>query len=204
MLTKVPSVVKKLFPKRIWNLSAEGKNLYLSFDDGPIPSVTPWVLSVLREYKAKATFFCIGENVQKHPQIFQQIKKEGHTVGNHTFHHLNGWKTSTEDYILNAKKATLVIESEYFRPPYGKLKPAQASQLQRHFKIVMWDVLSEDYNTKLSAEKCLKNVLKNAGSGSIIVFHDSLKAEKNLKYVLPKVLQHYKEKGFTFKALYTD
>lgn len=201
MITKVPSVVKRLFPNRIWNLSTEGKNLYLTFDDGPIPSVTPWVLSVLRKHQAKATFFCIGENVQKHPQIFQQVKNEGHTVGNHTFHHLNGWKTSTEDYVLNAKKATLVIDSEYFRPPFGKLKPAQASQLQRHFKIVMWDVSSEDYNAKLSAEKCLANVLKNADSGSIIVFHDSLKAEKNLKYVLPKVLQHFTEKGFAFKAI---
>ena len=200
-----------MYPRRIWDGGREGKNIYLSFDDGPIPEVTPWVLQQLKHYDARATFFCIGDNVEKHPGIFRNVIAEGHTVGNHTFNHLNGWKTSSEEYLLNTLKAQqqmlqhapgYAFKKAFFRPPYGKIKNKQARQLcDEGFKIVMWDIVSEDYNNKISPEKCLQNVLKNAVSGSLIVFHDSLKAEENMKYTLPRVLEHYSSLGYSFKAL---
>ncbi len=195
----MPRFIQRLYPERIWAFSREEKSIYLTFDDGPIPEVTPWVLDELKKYNAKATFFCIGENVQKHPEIFQRILSEGHSVGNHTFNHLNGWKTATSEYIENVDKAEAqmgnnskfkIQDSRLFRPPYGKITSKQAKILQRKgFKIVMWDIISYDYDANTSPEKCLQNVLKNIKPGSIVVFHDSLKAEKNLRYVLPKVLE---------------
>ena len=200
---KMPRFIQRLYPERIWAFSREEKSIYLTFDDGPIPEVTPWVLDELKKYNAKATFFCIGENVQKHPEIFQRILSEGHSVGNHTFNHLNGWKTATSEYIENVDKAEgqmgnnskfKIQDSRLFRPPYGKITSKQAKILQRKgFKIVMWDIISYDYDANTSPEKCLQNVLKNIKPGSVIVFHDSLKAEKNLRFVLPKVL------GFSIK-----
>ena len=199
----MPRFIQRLYPERIWAFSREEKSIYLTFDDGPIPEVTPWVLDELKKYNAKATFFCIGENVQKHPEIFQRILSEGHSVGNHTFNHLNGWKTATSEYIENVDKAEgqmgnnskfKIQDSRLFRPPYGKITSKQAKILQRKgFKIVMWDIISYDYDANTSPEKCLQNVLKNIKPGSVIVFHDSLKAEKNLRFVLPKVL------GFSIK-----
>ena len=199
----MPRFIQRLYPERIWAFSREEKSIYLTFDDGPIPEVTPWVLDELKKYNAKATFFCIGENVQKHPEIFQRILSEGHSVGNHTFNHLNGWKTATSEYIENVDKAEAqmgnnskfkIQDSRLFRPPYGKITSKQAKILQRKgFKIVMWDIISYDYDANTSPEKCLQNVLKNIKPGSVIVFHDSLKAEKNLRFVLPKVL------GFSIK-----
>lgn len=214
MKVKIPRLVKKLYPTRIWDGPRNGKNLYLTFDDGPIPEITPWVLEELRKFNAKATFFCIGDNVRKHPEVFRQVIKEGHAVGNHTFNHLNGWKTDTQEYVSNSEKGREVMAKQLadipkaspdvrlFRPPFGKIRTKQAGALESNgYKIVMWDVLSLDYDPKVSGEKCVLNVTKHAKNGSIIVFHDSLKAEKNLKYALPRVLNHFRELGYTFKAL---
>jgi len=204
---KYPFLLKKLYPNRITNIKAE-KTIYLTFDDGPIPEITPWVLDILKQYNAKATFFCIGDNIRKHPEVFQQIIKEKHRVGNHTFNHLNGWKTSEEKYIENTLLAEKEIEkfspqkTKLFRPPFGKIKNSQAAKLvKQNYTIVMWDVISGDFDTRISKDKCLSNVLKNASAGSTIVFHDSIKASESLKFTLPKVLDYYAEKGFDFKAL---
>lgn len=215
MIAKIPRFVKKLYPKRIWEGPENGKSIYLTFDDGPIPGVTPWVLEQLRKYGAKATFFCIGDNIRKHPEVFKKVISEGHAVGNHTYNHLNGWKTSTKEYLLNMEAGQKILEEQLpknsettglknvlFRPPYGRMKEKQARKLQQQgYKVVMWDVLSMDYDQKVSPEACYQNILKNAGKGSIIVFHDSLKAEKNLKIALPKVLEYYRGKGFNFRKL---
>ena|SRR5690606_9394337 len=206
----MPRFIQRLYPERIWAFSNSTNSIFLTFDDGPIPEVTPWVLDELKKHNAKATFFCIGENVQKYPDIFQRILSEGHSVGNHTFNHLKGTKTETSEYIENVEKAeremitNLKIKNQQskisnqkslFRPPYGKITSQQAKIIQQKgFKIVMWDIISYDYDAKVSLEKCLQNVLKNINPGSVIVFHDSLKAEKNLRYVLPKVLEFIGEK----------
>ena len=173
----------------------------MTFDDGPIPDVTPWVLEQLAAYSAKATFFMIGDNVQKHPTIYQQVIDEDHRIGNHTFNHFDGWKTANQTYFDNIEKCAEHIDSKLFRPPYGKLKPSQAKHLRKQYNIVLWDVLSGDFDKTISSEKCLNNVLRQAKNGSIIVFHDSLKAEKHLRYVLPKVLDFYHKKGFVFRAI---
>ncbi|MEX2349312.1 MAG: polysaccharide deacetylase family protein [Flavobacteriaceae bacterium] len=214
-LVKTPGILKALYPKRLWSLSKEKKTIYLTFDDGPIPIITPWVLETLKNFNAKATFFCIGKNVLENPEIFRQILRDGHTVGNHTQNHLNAQNIKTDIYIDNVLKAQKALaktaEKEYsaiiqkqalFRPPYGKLSSSKAKKLQKKgYKIVMWDVLSGDFDKTISKEKCLENVLKNTNNGSIIIFHDSIKAEKNLRYALPKVLAHFSEKGFVFKAI---
>lgn len=202
---KTSWIIKKLFSNYIWDLSNTENKVYLSFDDGPIPEITEWVLEELKKYNAKATFFCIGDNIQKHPQIFKKVISEGHAIGNHTFNHLNGWKTTTETYIDNAKQCEETIEkfsieklkSKIFRPPYGKLKISQSKQLRKlGYKIIMWDVLSADFDQKLSKEECLENVLSNIESGSIIVFHDSIKAFKNVEYVLPRTLAYLEKNNF--------
>ncbi len=190
----MPRFIQRLYPERIWAFSHIKDSVFLTFDDGPISEVTPWVLDELKKHNAKTTFFCIGENVKKHPEIFERILSEGHSVGNHTFNHLKGINTETSKYIENTLLAEKLIDSKLFRPPYGKITSKQAKTLQnKGFKIVMWDVLSYDYDGSVSEEKCLKNVLNNIKPGSIVVFHDSLKAEKNLRYVLPKVLEFLNE-----------
>ncbi len=198
---KTPFYLKILFPKRLWKTKTKEKKIYLTFDDGPIPEVTLWVLQQLEKFEAKATFFCIGENVVKNKSIFQKILEAGHAVGNHTHNHLNGWKTDKATYLENVEKCENTFFAILFRPPYGRLTQKQAGILNKKFKIVMWDVLSGDFDKSISKEKCLENVLKNADNGSIIVFHDSLKAENHLRYVLPKVLQYFKEKEFVFEKL---
>lgn len=202
-VVKIPFFVKLLYPKRLWHFSRKQKAIYLTFDDGPIPEVTPWVLEQLKNYKAKATFFCIGANIEKHPEIFEQIKTDGHRVGNHTFNHLNATKTSLSEYLANTEKAAAYFTSPFlFRPPYGKLDNTKATALlKKNYKIVMWDVLSADFDPNCSPEECLKNVLENTENGSIIIFHDSLKAEEKLRYSLPKVLEYYSKKGVAFKAI---
>ncbi|GAB5401160.1 MAG: polysaccharide deacetylase family protein [Aureisphaera sp.] len=176
--------------------------VYLTFDDGPITRVTPWVLDLLKQHNAKATFFCIGDNIAKHPEVFARIQAEGHSIGNHTFNHLNGWKTTTENYVENTLRAeeTLMKEgcqSKLFRPPYGKIRFEQAKALRKlGYKIIMWDVLSADFDPAVSKEQCAENVLKHIKPGSIVVFHDSIKAEDRLTYALPKVLDFIREKGW--------
>lgn len=203
-------IIKKIFSNYIWDVSNTAKTVYLTFDDGPIPEVTSWVLEQLKKYNLKATFFCIGENIEKHPEIFKKVISEGHSIGNHTFNHLNGWKTSTEAYIENFRvcEEEIVKTVDYnpkyklFRPPYGKLKTAQSKAIRKlGYKIIMWDVLSADFDTTITKEKCLDNVLSNVKPGSIIIFHDSVKAFKNLEYVLPKTLAFLKENNFNCDVL---
>lgn len=185
----------------IWNFHGKEKELFLTFDDGPEPDITNWVLSVLKEYDAKATFFCVGNKVEKHPEIYNNIIAQGHSVGNHTYSHVKGWTTASKDYILDVEKASKFIDSNLFRPPYGRIRPHQLKVLKNDYKIIMWDVLSKDYDENVSNDDCLKNVLDYVESGSIIVFHDKLQAQEKLKFVLPKVLDHFTEKGFTFNAI---
>jgi len=196
-----PLLLQRLFYSLTWKMSSREKVLYLTFDDGPIPDVTPWVLEQLDRYQAKATFFCIGNNVRKHRSVYERILQSGHTVGNHTYHHLNGWTTFNSDYYKDIELCNRLVGSRLFRPPYGKIRPTQVAGLRNRYTIVMWDVLSKDYDKSLSGEVVLANVLEAAGPGSIIVFHDSLKAEERLRYALPKVLKHFSEKGYRFRSL---
>jgi peptidoglycan/xylan/chitin deacetylase (PgdA/CDA1 family) len=200
---KTNRLVKWVFPNYVWDIPNKENKVFLTFDDGPTPEVTEWVLDQLKPYNAKATFFCIGNNIEKHPAIFQKVLQKEHAIGNHTFNHVKGWKTPNGTYIENVKLCQTAIShqplaiSHLFRPPYGKIKPSQSKVLRKlGYKIIMWDVISMDFDPTITQEKCLENVLKNVASGSIIVFHDSAKAEQNLRYVLPKTLAFLKEKGF--------
>ena len=188
-------------PGITWRIPTTEKVLFLTFDDGPIPEVTPWVLDQLHAFEAKATFFCVGQNVVNHPTVFNRIIEEGHSVGNHTFNHVSGWGTENLPYFHNIRQAARLVKSTLFRPPYGRLMPSQKNFLQRHYQIVMWDVLSGDYDPNLAAETCLANVIDNARPGSIIVMHDSLKAHDNLRFMLPRVLEHYTALGYRFERL---
>ncbi|MEN9443524.1 MAG: hypothetical protein RIS47_414 [Bacteroidota bacterium] len=196
-----PRLLRSFYPGGIWKIPETEKKIYLTFDDGPIPEVTYWVLSKLREYNAKATFFCVGENVERNPHIFSEIIRQGHSVGNHTFNHLNGWKTNFFSYLRNAETANGLIQSKLFRPPHGKLTFSQRNALGGKYQIVLWDVLSQDYDQTLSPEACFQNVARYATPGSVIVFHDSIKASRNLFYALPKTLEFLSREGYTFEAI---
>ena len=205
---KTNSLIKKVFNNLVWDIPNSDKKIFLTFDDGPIPEITEWVLDILKSEEIKATFFCIGDNIKKHPEVYKRILAEGHQTGNHTFNHLNGWKTKTNHYIDNFKLCEtecLKLNSEHsflFRPPYGKIKPSQTKAIRNlGYKIIMWDVLSYDFDPNIIPEKCLENVISNTEQGSIIVFHDSKKAEKNLKYALPKAIQILKNRGFVFDVI---
>ena len=200
-LAKTPELLKPLYKDLLWHVDTTRKELFLTFDDGPIPEVTPWVLQVLRSYGAKATFFCIGKNIEEHRWIYDMIQKEGHSVGNHTYDHLNGWRSTPWAYYRSVLACSKLTGSDLFRPPYGRIKRDQAKGLLNRFQIVMWDVLSGDFDPKASKDKCLSNVVDNAGRGSIIVFHDSLKAQEKMQYALPKVLEHFSSLGYAFRAL---
>lgn len=200
-LAKTPQLFQHLLTNYTWHIPTTEKVLFLTFDDGPVPEETPWVLDTLRQFGAKATFFCVGDNVRKHPEIFQQILADGHAVGNHTFNHLNGWKTHTFNYLKNVQRCGQVVDSPLFRPPYGTLRPAQTRSLKQRYRIVMWDVLSGDYDPNITPEQCLQNVLDNVRPGSIILFHDSLKAEERMRYALPKVLEKLSAEGWRFEKV---
>ena len=202
-LIKTPRWLKKLYPASLtWSMPGDEKVLYLSFDDGPHPTATPFVLDTLKQFNAKATFFCIGKNVVGYKEIYQRIIDEGHKVGNHTFNHLNGWKTKDEEYIENVMEAEKHIDSKLFRPPYGRISRFKINLLQKTgFNIVMWDVLSGDFDKDETREKCTENVLLQSKAGSIIVFHDSEKAFERMSYSLPLVLEKFSADGFTFKAI---
>jgi len=211
MWVKTNRLVKWLFPKYVWEIPNKENKIYLTFDDGPIPEITEWVLDVLKDEKIKATFFCIGDNIEKNPEVFKRIIAEGHSVGNHTFNHLKGWNFSTEEYLENTILCEAAIathteiknqKSKIFRPPYGKIKFSQSRKLRKlGYKIIMWDVLSVDYDKEVTAEQCLENIVKNTVSGSIIACHDSIKAFKNLEYALPKAIKQLKNKGFEFERI---
>jgi len=203
---KTPWWLKKLYSSRIWSIDTNEKKIYLTFDDGPHPTITPFVLGELKKYGAKATFFCIGKNVVSYPGVYQQILDEGHRTGNHTQNHLNGWQTVNDIYFSDIEEATLYINSDLFRPPYGRIRSSQAKYIRRAMdketaKIVMWDVLSGDFDKSTTPEQCLKNVVEKTNDGSVIVFHDSVKAWEKLSYTLPRILEHFSRKGFTFSAI---
>lgn len=251
---KTPKLLKGIFPKYIWNMPDDQKVIYLTFDDGPTPEITQWTLDLLKTYNAKATFFCIGNNIEKHAELFNQIIKEGHALGNHTFHHPKGWTTNADFYVAEVLKTQVLIDyhllnSEFktpnsnahssevdqdqslkihlgpkatleqdnnptvpkrqipigqqlFRPPYGQITPNQGKRLLAlGYKIVMWDILAFDWKDSISKEQCAKNVISKASSGSIIVFHDSIKASKRMKFALTKTLEHFSEQGYEFKSL---
>lgn len=202
--TKSPWLLKKIYPKLTWHVKPGRSSIFLTFDDGPIPIVTPFVLKILKRHNAKATFFCIGDNISKHPDVFEQVKKDGHAIGNHTYNHLNGWKTEDKTYVENTLKTDTILHTNLFRPPYGRIKRSQVSLLQKakpQMQFIMWDVLSGDFDINLDPEKCLQNVLKHTRPGSIVVFHDSLKAFPRLEYVLPRAMEVWAEKGYAFALL---
>ncbi|WP_299015873.1 polysaccharide deacetylase family protein [uncultured Polaribacter sp.] len=202
----------RFFSNYIWRFSMEKKEIFLTFDDGPTPQITPFVLQELKKHNAKATFFCIGKNIKNHPELFKELIEQGHVIGNHTQNHVNGWTNNTKGYIDNCLKCDATIQQfsknpttqKLFRPPYGKIKTKQAKQLiKKGYKIIMWSVLSADFDSNITKETCLKNVLKNTKNGSIIVFHDSIKASEKLRFVLPKVLDYFSKKGYVFKSINT-
>ncbi|MBT30964.1 MAG: polysaccharide deacetylase family protein [Thalassobius sp.] len=200
---------KVLYPTLTWSRYNKDKTIYLTFDDGPIPEMTPGILDLLKTYNAKATFFCVGDNIRKHPEIYQRILKENHSTGNHTFNHLNGWKTPDNNYLENVGLCNSIIDkyavnsnnSKLLRPPYGRIKQSQIKQLKDNYEIIMWDVLTGDFAASISPESCLNKAIKYTESGSIVVFHDNLKAKRNLDYALPKYLEHFTKAGYSFKGL---
>ncbi len=206
---KTPNLIPVIYRNQIWSFSSKQKNIYLTFDDGPTPKITDWVLDILHQYNANATFFCIGKNIEAHPSIFRRIIDDGHAIGNHTYNHFNGWKTSTKEYLNSVLKTEKLIQNLkpqtsnlLFRPPYGKIKKAQTrSLIENKYTIIMWTVLSADFDMTIDADECLNNVIKNVENGSVIVFHDSVKAFDKLQVVLPKVLEHYSKKGYAFKRI---
>lgn len=198
-----PLWLKALYPRYTWHVPTAEKEIFLTFDDGPIPDITEFVLDTLKQFEAKATFFCIGDNVRKHPSVYSKILDQGHSVGNHTFNHMNGWKSDDQEYLANIDlcEKQLDLETNLFRPPYGRMKKSQARQLPEKKKIIMWDVLSGDFSAALKPEICLAKTIKYARPGSIVLFHDSLKAAKNMQYTLPRFLEHFSKKDYQFKAL---
>jgi peptidoglycan-N-acetylglucosamine deacetylase len=201
---KTPWWLKLLYQNCIWEIKDTKKIIYLTFDDGPHPTITPFVLAELKKYNAKATFFCIGKNVLLYPEVCRSIITDGHQLGNHTHNHLNGWKTQNTVYLDNIAEAKKHIASQLFRPPYGKIRKYQLQQLSTErlqLKPIMWSVLSGDFDKKLAPEKCLANVIQHTKSGSIVVFHDSDKAFERLEYALPRVLQYFSEKGYRFEKI---
>lgn len=189
MFTHPSKLLQQLYPSLHWKVKTLKPSIYLTFDDGPTPGVTEWVLDILKRYDAKATFFCIGKNVAAHPELYQQLIAEGHAVGNHTYHHLNGWKTTKKKYLEDVEKGAQLINSKLFRPPYGKITPKQIEELKKEFKIVMWSVLTKDYDSKTSKEKSLANSIKQLKPGDILTFHDSLKSSEKMKYILENLLK---------------
>ena len=201
-LVRTPSWFQKINSSLVWNISTKEKELYLTFDDGPHETATPFILDQLKLYNAKASFFCLGKNVKAYPTIYERILDEGHAVGNHTFNHLNGWKTNNKKYVHDITEAAKYIDSKLFRPPYGRISPFISKLLRSmKYKIIMWDILSGDFDTMLSPQKCAEHVVLHSKPGSIIVFHDSTKAWERMQYALPKCLQYFSERGFKFKAI---
>ena len=201
IIEQLPVFFRGVYRKVTWRKDSRLKNIYLTFDDGPIPKVTPWVLDVLDSYGIKATFFCVAENVWRYPEIYQEILRRGHRTGNHTYNHLRGFFTSTKKYLANVEKAATFVKSDLFRPPHGELRSHQYFRLRKKYQIIQWDVITRDYNPELTGEQVLNIVKKYARNGSIVVFHDSLKSEKNMKYAMPKAIEFLQEQGYSFEKL---
>jgi peptidoglycan/xylan/chitin deacetylase (PgdA/CDA1 family) len=194
-------ILKYIYPEAIWREDKNKNNIYLTFDDGPIPEITPWILDCLKEKNVKASFFCVGENIKKHPEIFNRLLDEGHVVGNHTYNHLRGWNTENKDYFDNINQCQELTRTNLFRPPYGRARKSQMKELAKDFKIVMWDVLTGDYDQEITPYECYKNCIDTTRNGRIIVFHDNIKAINNVKYALPKSIDYLIEQGYQFKTL---
>lgn len=201
MKGQFPDLLRPFLGKLLWRKNPSEKVIYLTFDDGPVPEVTPLVLDILDKYNLKVTFFCVGENVEKYSEIYHEVLKRGHKTGNHTFNHLKGISTSTDEYVANVEKAAKSIHSKLFRPPYGRIKYRQKRALQKEYEIVMWDLITQDYNKNLSPGTILQNIKRYSRNGSLVVFHDSIKAEKNMLTVLPQAIEYWKSKGYGFGVL---
>ena len=212
-LHQTPRLVRRIFPQYLWALPGRGKKICLTFDDGPVPGVTDYVLSTLARYNVPATFFCVGDNIRKYPEVFRKVLNDGHQVGNHTFSHLNGWNTETQVYLDNVQRCNELMdmhtagnggraEERFFRPPYGRLSKAQSVKLRKSHRIVMWDLLVGDFDRSLHPRKCLQKSLKAVRPGTIVLFHDSLKSERTMRYVLPRFIEAVKDKGYTFTQLH--
>ncbi|MDR0573465.1 MAG: polysaccharide deacetylase family protein [Tannerella sp.] len=202
LIEQPPRIYRWLFPGTLWRIpSPKGKpkNVYLTFDDGPIPEMTPWILEVLDKYKIKATFFCVGENVRKYPELYNMLLERGHRAGNHTFNHIQGIRFRSKNYIRNIAEATKYIDSDLFRPPHGHMRFPQVLRLRKLFRIIMWDVVTRDYSPHMTAKGVLNNVKRYARNGSIIVFHDSLKAIGRIEEALPKAIEWLRKEGYQFK-----
>lgn len=200
-LKKVPKLLQNLFPHIIWRVNGTKKQVFLTFDDGPTPNITPFILNLLNEYQAKATFFCIGEQVKKYPQQFQMIIDGGHAVGNHTFSHPKGWQTNTENYLQDVARCAEVFQSQLFRPPYGQLTPKQYKTLKKQYKIVIWEIMNGDFSAETSSDDCLKTVTKNISAGSVIVLHDKERIAEKIKDYLPKLMEFLSKEGYEFGVL---
>jgi peptidoglycan/xylan/chitin deacetylase (PgdA/CDA1 family) len=197
-----PWILRRMMSRQIhWQGRPDKDVIYLTFDDGPVPDATPAVLDILQQYDARATFFCVGDNVRKYPDLYARLLNEGHSTGNHSFAHLNGWKTPTDEYVRDVEKARELIQGSLFRPPYGRIRSAQARKLVGDFHIVLWSVLSWDFHPDVDALECLENVRDHSRAGSIVVFHDSPRCVPKLKYLLPRYLEEFRRKGFTFEPL---
>lgn len=201
LIEQPPLFYRMLYPETFWRIPGKVKRVYLTFDDGPIPQVTPWVLDLLDYYQVKATFFCVGDNVARSPELYAEILHRGHHTGNHTMNHIQGIHYSPADYYDNVEQANKLISSPLFRPPHGHMKPGQVRVIKNSYRIIMWDVVTRDYSKKLSGEQVLSIVKKYTRNGSIIVFHDSIKAEKNLHYALPKAIEWLLGNGYEFCLL---
>jgi peptidoglycan/xylan/chitin deacetylase (PgdA/CDA1 family) len=199
---QVPDCLRHFFGNDLlWRVKTASKTVYLTFDDGPVPEATPGVLSILKHYNCKATFFCVAENVEKHNELYQQLLLEGHRTGNHTYNHLKAFSTNDVDYLANVKKASKWVDSRLFRPPHGQLTPGLVKRLKDNYTIVMWDLITYDYDASVEADRILKLIRKKTRPGTVVVFHDSVKARENVLKVLPKALEYWKEQGYNFGLL---
>jgi len=201
LLVRPPRLLRSYYKHSVWRMNKDEPVIYLTFDDGPIEELTPWVLDVLKQYNVKATFFCVGNNIDKNNHIFSRLLNEGHRVGNHTYNHIKGWKTKTKEYLENVEQCEQLTKTKLFRPPYGRIKKKQFLKLIPYYKIVFWDVLTHDYDPLLSPAKCLSNSIKYTRNGSVVVFHDNMKAQKNLKFVLPQYIEHFLKLNYKFAVL---
>jgi peptidoglycan-N-acetylglucosamine deacetylase len=196
-----PQLMPWLVPSIIWKMPQEGKNIYLTFDDGPHPEITPWVMDELDKHNAKGTFFCVGDNVRKFPATFDEVLSRGHRIGNHTHNHISGWATDNKAYLNNIALCDEYTQTNLFRPPYGKIGPMQLREVRKKYKVVYWSILSRDFEATLDVQESLAYMLENTGDGAIVLFHDSVKAEKNLKALLPRFLEHFAAQGYSFLAI---